>query len=224
MSNTLKSTKMKKIFSVLIALFLVSGIVAPVAGQVTTKEARKALKMKAPREVKREARNYKKNGYYVAVGASTLERQLTTAWMREVEVDEQGFPKYIVATGRSVGETQIAAKLQATETAKLELAGTLATNVAALIENNIANAQLNQEEAASVTKTVAAAKNIIAQEIGRIITIVELYKDINKNIEANVRIAYNSEMAMEMAKKVVRQQLEEETKILQEKLEKLMKF
>jgi hypothetical protein len=31
-------------------------------------------------------------------------------------------------------------------------------------------------------------------------------------------------MAMEMTKRVVRQQLEEETKILQEKLEKLMKF
>ena len=104
------------------------------------------------------------------------------------------------------------------------MAGTLATNIAALIENNIANAQLNQEEAASVTKTVAAAKNMIAQEIGRIITLVEMYKDINKNIEANVRIAYNSEMAMEAAKKVVRKQLEEETNILQGKLEKLMKF
>lgn len=160
----------------------------------------------------------------MAIGAPSLGRQLTTAWMREVETDEQGYPKYVVATGRSVGETQIAAKLQATEAAKLELAGTLATNVAALIENNFANVGLNTEEAASVTKTVAAAKNIIAQEIGRIITIVEVYKDINKNIEANVRIAYNSEMAMEMTKKVVRQQLEEETNILKEKLENLMKF
>jgi len=175
-------------------------------------------------EVKRSAKDYEKDGYYVAVGAPSIERQLTNGLLKEQEVDETGFPKYIVATGRSVGESQIAAKLQATETAKLELAGTLATNIAALIENNIANAQLNQEEAASVTKTVAAAKNMIAQEIGRIITLVEMYKDINKNIEANVRIAYNSEMAMEAAKKVVRKQLEAETNILQGKLEKLMKF
>ncbi|HOY96013.1 MAG TPA: hypothetical protein PK509_09765 [Catalimonadaceae bacterium] len=215
---------MKKILTTVFVCALFLGIAASVNGQVTTKTARKALKMKAPREVRQQARDYEKEGYYVAIGAPSLERQLTTAWMREVETDEQGYPKYVVATGRSVAETQIAAKLQATEAAKLELAGTLATNVAALIENNIANAQLNMEEAASVTKVVAAAKNIIAQEIGRIITIVELYKDINKNIEANVRIAYNSEMAMEMTKRVVRQQLEEETKILQEKLEKLMKF
>lgn len=215
---------MKKILTTVFACILFLGIVVSSTGQVTTREAKKALKMNPPREVKKQAKEYEKDGYYVAIGAPSLGRQLTTAWMREVETDEQGFPKYVVATGRSVGETQIAAKLQATEAAKIELAGTLATNVAALIENNIANAQLNTEEAASVTKTVAAAKNIIAQEIGRIITIVELYKDINKNIEANVRIAYNSEMAMEMTKRVVRQQLEEETKILQEKLEKLMKF
>ena len=205
------------------ALFLMTCIF-PLSAQVTNKEMRAKLKFRPVGEIKRSAKDYTKDGYYVAVGAPSIERQLTNGLLKEQEVDETGFPKYIVATGRSVGETQIAAKLQATETAKLELAGTLATNVAALIENNIANAQLNQEEAASVTKTVAAAKNMIAQEIGRVITLVEMYKDINKNIEANVRIAYNSEMAMEAAKKVVRKQLEDETKLLQDKLDKLMKF
>lgn len=224
MLNKLNLTKMKRMFIALIACLMITGFMNPAAGQYTQREAKKALNTRTPKSVKQHVKEYEKEGYYVAVGASPLERQLTNAWMREIEQDEQGFPKYIVATGRSVGESQIAAKLQATEAAKLELAGTLATNVAALIENNFANAQLNAEEAASVTKTVGASKNIIAQEIGRIITIVELYKDINKNIEANVRIAYNSEMAMEMAKKVVRNQLEQETKILQEKLEKLMKF
>ena len=215
---------MKRVtITLLSALFLMSFII-PVSAQVTNKEMRAKLKFRPVGEIRRSAKDYEKDGYYVAVGAPSIERQLTNGLLKEQEVDETGFPKYIVATGRSVGETQIAAKLQATETAKLELAGTLATNVAALIENNIANAQLNQEEAASVTKTVAAAKNMIAQEIGRVITLVEMYKDINKNIEANVRIAYNSEMAMEAAKKVVRKQLEDETKLLQDKLDKLMKF
>ena len=195
-----------------------------VEAQMSSREVKKTLKMKSPREVKRQAKDYKKQGYYVAVGATSIERQLTNAWMREVETDDKGYPMYIIATGSSVGETQIASKLQATEAAKLELAGTIATSVAALIENNIANSQLNTEDAASVTKTVAASKNMIAQELGRIIPLVEMYKDINKNREANVRIAYNSEMAMEMAKRVIRKSLEEETEILQDKLEKLMKF
>lgn len=215
---------MKKVSIALVSVLFIALLINTVSAQVSNKEMRSKLKFRPVKEVKKDARSYANDGYYVAVGAPSIERQLTNGLLKEQEVDEQGFPKYIVATGRSVGETQIAAKLQATETAKLELAGTLATNVAALIENNIANAQLNQEEAASVTKTVAAAKNMIAQEIGRIITLVEMYKDIDKNIEANVRIAYNSEMAMEAAKKVIRKQLEEETKVLQDKLEKLMKF
>ena len=210
------------VFILLIAMMF--SMYNTVDAQMSSKEVRKTLKMKPPREVKRQAKDYEKQGYFEAVGALSIERQLTNAWMREVETDEKGYPKYIVATGSSVGETQIAAKLQATEAAKLELAGTIATNVAALIENNIANSQLNTEEAASVTKTVAASKNIIAQELGMVIPLVELYKNFNKNREANVRIAYNSEVAMEMAKRVIRKSLEDETNILQDKLEKLMKF
>jgi hypothetical protein len=114
--------------------------------------------------------------------------------------------------------------LQANETAKLDLAGQIATSVAALIENNIANSQLNTEEAASVTKTVAASKSIIAQKLSRVLPVVEMYRNIGQNMEANVRIAYSQEMAMEQAKEVIRKSLEEETEILQDKLEKLMKF
>ena len=203
---------------------LLFSVLNPVEAQMSNREMRKTLKMRAPREVRKQAKSYEKDGYYVAIGALSIERQLVNSWLKEIETEENGFPKYIIATGSSVGETQIASKLQATEAAKLELAGTLATNVAALIENNIANSQLNTEDAASVTKTVAASKNIIAQELGRIITLVEMYKNIGKNIESNVRIAYNNEMAMEMAKKVIRKSLEEETEILQDKLEKLMNF
>lgn len=195
-----------------------------VYSQVSNREMRKTLNMKPPREVRIEARNYEKQGYTVAVGAPILRRQLVNAWMKEVEIDENDYPKYIVATGNSVGETQIAAKLQATEAAKLDLVGQVSSNIAALIENNIANSQLNTEEAASVTKTIAASKNIIAQELGRVLPLVELYRNIGKNKEVNVRIGYNSDMAMEVAKKVIRKSLEEETEILQEKLEQLMKF
>jgi hypothetical protein len=93
-----------------------------------------------------------------------------------------------------------------------------------LIENSIANQQLNNEEAASITKTVAASKNLIAQELGRVLPLVEMYKKIGTNVEANVRLAYNLDTAYEVAKKVIRKSLEEETKIAHEKLESLMNF
>jgi len=188
------------------------------------KAADKEMKRNAYSKARKEARRFKRKGWYVAPGALPMDKQIEKAWQLQYKLDEDGYPLYIVATGNSVAETQSAAKLQATELAKLELAGLVQTNVAALIENSIANNQLNNEDAASVTKTVAASKNIIAQEIGRVIFLFEIYKKIDKNIESSVRVGYNNEMAKEAAKKVIRKQLEEQTEILHEKLDKLMDF
>jgi hypothetical protein len=194
-------------------------------GQQDTKKLKKEIKTKAVKEARKEAKSFKKKGYNVAPGALPMEKQIESAWMRQYETDEDGYPLYIVASGNSVANTTAAAKLQATELAKLELAGSISTQVAALIESSVANQQLNAEEAASVTKTVAAAKNIIAQELGRTIPLFEIYKTLpNKNIETNVRIAYNSKKANEIAKRAITKKLEEETDIAHDKLEKLMKW
>jgi hypothetical protein len=213
---------MKKVIIAVFALVLVFGF--KVSNAQSNKELKKEIKDKAVREARKEAKSFKKDGYYVAPGALPMAKQIEKAWMKQYEDDESGFPMYIVASGNSVAETQAAAKIQATELAKLELAGTISTQVAALIENSVANQQLNNEDAASVTKTIAASKSIIAQELGRIITLFEIYRKVDKNIETNVRIAYNSEMAKEAVKKVVRKKLEDETEIAHDKLEKLMNF
>ena len=215
---------MKKIILSITILFAVS-LFMPVMAQQTDKEAGKALNKKAMKKARKEAKHLKKDGFFVPPGALPMDIQIENAWKKQMMMDEDGYPKYIVATGNSVAESQTAAKLQATETAKLELAGTISTNVAALIESNIANQQLSTEDAASVTKTVAAAKSIIAQELGRVIPLVELYKKIGKsNIEADVRLAYDTQTAYDMAKKAIRKSLEEETELLQDKLDKLMGF
>jgi len=215
---------MKKSLLIIVLSIIASFAFQDISAQYSTKEVKQTLNMKPPKEIRKQAKEYEKQGYMQAVGALSIERQLTNAWMKEVETDDKGFPKYLFAGSTAVGETQIAAKLQANETAKLELAGQIATNVAALIENNIANSQLNTEEAASVTKTVAASKSIIAQQLSRVVPVVEMCRNIGVNMEANVRIAYSQEMAMEQAKEVVRKSLEEETNILQDKLEQLMDF
>jgi len=189
------------------------------------KAGKKEIKKKAVKEARKEAKGFKKDDYHVSPGALPMEKQIETAWIRQYEIDDDGFPLYIVASGNSVANTQSAAKLQATELAKLELAGSISTQVAALIESSVANQQFNAEEAASVTKTVAAAKNIIAQELGRTIPLFEIYRTLkNKNVEVFVRMAYNSEKAMEVAQRAISKKLEEDTDIAQDKLEKLMKW
>ncbi|RLD76179.1 MAG: hypothetical protein DRJ15_15825 [Bacteroidetes bacterium] len=213
-----------KTSKIILALTMVFFIGTIAMAQQTDKELKKEIGKKAEKKARKEAKKLKKQGYYVAPGALPMDKQLEKAWMKQYEEDDKGYPEYFVATGISVGETQAAAKLQANEVAKLELAGQISSNIAALIENSIANQQLNNEDAASVTKTVAASKNLIAQELGRVLTLVEFYKDIDKNIEANVRLGYSYEMAMEAGKNVIRKSLEEETELAHEQLEELMNW
>ena len=215
---------MKTTVKFLLAIAILFSAANVLMAQQTDKELKKDVSARAIRSARVEAKKYKRAGYYVAPGALLLDKQLERAWLRQYETNDKNEAKYIMATGNSVAESQTAGKLQAMETAKLEIAGQINTQIAALIENSIANQQLNTEEAASVTKTVAASKNLIAQEIGQVLPMVEMYKKIGKNIEVNVRLAYNMATAFDVAKKVIRKSLEEETKIAHEKLEGLMKF
>jgi hypothetical protein len=215
---------MKTTFKLILAVIIMFFATNVITAQQSEKQLKKGISSKAMKSARMEAKKYKKDGYYVAPGALLLDKQLQNAWMKAYETNSKNEPKYIMATGNSVAESQTAAKLQATETAKLELAGQISTQIGALIENSIANQQLNNEDAASVTKTVAASKNLIAQEIGKILPVLEMYKKIGKNVEADVRLAYDVETAFDIAKKVIRRSLEEETKIAHEKLEKLMNF
>lgn len=209
----------------MLALICSIAAYAPAEAQINKKPLKKEIKKKAVKEARKEAKKYSKQGYTTAPGALPMAKQIETAWMRQYETDEEGFPLYIVASGNSVANTQSAAKLQATELAKLELAGSISTQVGALIENSISNQQLNAEEAASVTKTVAASKNIIAQELGRSLPLFEIYRTLkNKNVEVTVRMAYNTKKAMEVARKTLSEKLESETSLAHEKLEKLLNF
>jgi len=122
----------------------------------------------------------------------------------------------------SVGGNYDAAKMQALELAKQNLAGQLQTEITALIENTVANQQMDAGKAASITKTVAASKNLITQSLGRIIPVTEVYRDSKQDKEVLVRIAYNSEMAKQTALKVVKQELEKKGEDLHEQLDKVM--
>jgi len=200
-------------------------VVADAMAQTTSKDSKKDLNKKSMKMARKEAKKKTKDGYFVAPGALPMDKQLEKAFIKQNMEDDKGYPKYIVASGNSVAGTQTAAKIQAMETAKLTLAGTISTDVAALIENNIANEQLTREEAATVTRTVAASKNIIAQELGRVIPLTEMYKNIGSdNIQCDLQIAYDSKTAMDMAKKVIREQLSDKSDELQDNLDKLMKF
>lgn len=181
------------------------------------------LNEKATKAARKEAKKLAKEGWTSAPGALPIEKQLDKSYLMQMEYDDNMYPKYLMGEAMSVGENYDGAKMQALELAKQNLAGQIQTEVMALIENNVANNQLGAEEAATVTKSVMEAQNLISQSIGRTITVVELYRTLNnKNKEVLVRIAYNGEMAKAAAKKAMREELEQKGNDLHEKLDSLL--
>lgn len=191
------------------------------------KEIKKASKAelgeKATKTARKAAKRLAKEGWTTTPGALPLEKQLDKSYLMQMEYDENMFPKYLMGEAMSIGENYDAARLQAMELAKQSLAGQIQTEVTALIENTVSNKQLAAEEAASVTQIISAGKNLISQSIGRVLTVVEMYRVLgNKNKEVSLRIAYNAEMAKQAAKKAVRQELEKKGNDLHKKLDELL--
>jgi len=210
---------MKKLFLIILSC-LITGIVTP---QQTTNDLRKDLKDKAIKEARKESRKMGKEGWTVAPGSIPLSKVLENTWMKQVAVEENGNVRYIYADGNAVAETKTAAEMQAIEVGKLQLAGLIQTNMSSLISANIGNAQLSTQEAASVTEIVQSAKNIIAMELGYVDPSFKLFKDIGEDkVEVQVRLFYDTRQSLDIAKKVVRQELKDKLKLNEDKLEKLM--
>lgn len=187
------------------------------------KLAKSDLKEKASKSARKEAKKLQKEGWTIAPGALSIDKQLDKSYLMQMEYDDNMFPKYLMGEAMSIGENYDAAKMQALELAKQNLAGQIQTEVTALIENTVANKQLQAEEAASVVQSISAGKNLISQSIGQVITVMEVYRSVkNKNKEVLLRIAYNAAMAKQAAKKAVREELEKKGGELHQKLDNLL--
>lgn len=179
---------------------------------------------KASKDARKEAKEFERAGWIITPGKLPLERQFDRAYEMQYQTDDMGFPKFLMGEANTPGQTYDAAKFQALELAKLNLAGQLQTEVTALIDNSIANKQLSDEEAESITETVAASKNMIAQSIGRVIPVVECYRKEKKGVVVYVRIAYNMEMAKKAASAAMREELEKKSDKLHGQLDKILGF
>ena len=194
--------------------------------QLIRKMSKKELNEKATKAARKEAKKLAKQGWRVSPGALPLEKQLDRSYLMQSEFDENLFPKYITAEAQSIGENYDAAKISANSLAITNLASQIQTEVTALVEQTVANKQLEANEAASIVETVMSAKNLISQSIGRTIPVVECYREVQKggNKEVLVRLAYNGEMAKAAAKKAVKDELEKKGANLHQQLDKVLGF
>lgn len=225
---------MKKIMMVAMALIVTCGLAFADKNeqkelnkerQEIRKLAKSELKAKVDKNTKKEAKRLAKEGWEVKPGALPIEKQLERSYLMQYEYDDNNYPKYVMGEASSIGENYDAAKTAAMSLAITNLAGQIQTEVSALIENTVGNKQLAPEDAASISETVMASKNSIAQSIGRVIPVTEMYRRVkNKNYEVLVRIAYNGEMAKQATKNAVREELEKKGMDLHAQLDKVLGF
>lgn len=188
-----------------------------------SKASKSQLNEKASKVARKEAKKMKKEGWQTTPGTLPIDKQIDKSYMMQYEYDEDMYPKYIMGEAMSIGGNYDAAKMQALELAKQNLAGQIQTEVTALIENTVANEQLQGEQAESITRSVLASKNLISQSLGRTIPVVEVYRTLpNKNKEVFVRISYSGDAAKKVAKEAIRKDLEKRGDNLHNKLDELL--
>ena len=205
----MKTTKL--IVSIFTAVMMMIAAV-DASAQVASKQQRKqiqkhekvlnkAMKKKAIKAARKEAKSLKKQGYMTLLGQLPLDKQLENSWQASYELDVQGYPYYIMSTQKATAANYTAAQLQAMNAAKTDIAGQIETRINQVIETKVASNEFARNEANSLTSFVATSKNIISNTFGRVIKLVEIYREPKRTkvVEVQVTLAYNAEIATKEA-------------------------
>ena len=212
--------KTMKFLAVLALLSFSMNTMAQNAMQQKVKENNAALKAKASKEARKEANRLKKEGWTVIPGGLPLEKQVERVWMFQEEYDDDMKHKYVLGNNTSTAENVAAGQIQATELARMDLAGQIGSESTGIVENMIANKMLADDQAASITTTLLENKSIFSQKLGRVepvMMIMRVNKN-NNNKEVRVVLVAKASSIKEIAKEAVRNELEKQNKELSEEL------
>lgn len=210
--------------SLLITLCLLSfSLVTSVEAQSSASKKPKYTPANIIKDVKKEAKKYTKEGYKVMPGNLPIEQQLNAAFIKQQEVDKEGLPVWIVANGSSTAQTQAVAENSAIEIAKINLVGLIETNMRSAIEADLGNNQIDNETAASITKTLSVSSNKVFKKLGLVKPLFNVYRAVgDKNTEVQVLIGYNYEYVKRQILEEMKLDLEKSSENVREKNDKFL--
>lgn len=223
---------MKAIKSVLNVMAIVAMVmcVNPAFAQNSAKERRQAertvreqikeLYQKPDKMVKKEAKRLMKEGWKTM--DLPIEKQLERMYEKIVLTDEEGMPKYIYVTTQATGGSFSAAQSAADNIAKIRISSNIASSITSLTDVALANNEITPSQAASLTKVVENAKNLVSQKLGRTIPAVSLYKQDRNGYEIRYTVLYDMRSAMDMMKQTVLEDLKEDSEMNRAQLEAIL--
>ena len=185
-----------KYFATLLMLFTLS---VNMNAQALTKAQEKAIK--------KQVKEFQKDGWKIKPGSLSLADQITRSNQAQWEQDADGYDKWIIGEGSSIGTIYDAARTQALTVAQGEISRRLKTDMTSQIEQNLANEQFAQAEAESIAQTIVTAMGkSIDQKINRPRNLIECYRELpNGNVEVLIRAAVSSETLNSLAKASIEQ-------------------
>lgn len=189
-----------------VSLFLGMVLMAAVVMIATPASAQSRQQSK---DAKKEAKRLEKEGFKTM--SIPIMRQLEDFYTRMAERNDDGTPKYLMATERATGNSYSAAQMEAVNVAKVRLAGQVQTTVMSQAKIDLANASLSAEEAASITKALEKSTLMVAQKLSRVIIAEEYYRVLdNKNYEVVVVMLYDCKAVREQVLADARAELQKE--------------
>jgi len=180
------------------------------------------LRQKAMRTARKEANTYSRQGYRVFMGNLPMAKQIENAWMQAIDLNEQGYPEYIVGNAQVTSGSATAAKSQALHAAKVEIASLTSSMIASLVESSVVNNEITTVEAQTLNKYLMATKELVVADLGQVQKVLEIYRELpNKNIQVTMRVSYSSSLALQAARQRLQREMEAETQVLHQKLDRI---
>lgn len=142
------------------------------------------------KSLKQEVKRLKKEGWQVAIGSLPLEDQLRKAIKMQREENSSHQQRYVFGNAISAGSFYDAAKMQATELSKVDLAGKISSELTSAVNYMLSNGQISQKDAESGSKVILEGKSSFKQRLYNIQPVVEVYRTRNDgSVEVQIRLA-----------------------------------
>lgn len=138
-------------------------------------------------------------GFRVSAGRLPLVEQLAESWRYQREREAGGDIRNFVVSAKAKANNYGAARLQAENLAKVQLAGLMETRVAQLVTNRMETVGGNTE-----MSLVTSSKNLVTTRLANLYPLMDLYRDLpNGEVEVQLTIGCDRRWASEIAWAVI---------------------
>ena len=212
---------MKRMISMMIAAMIAATSFAQSAAELAKQQAelnaihRKMLNAKPTKDAKKQAKEFKKEGWTVMAGDPSIEQQITRAQFHgeELMTDENGAvtQRFLMQSGQATSGSYNAGYAAARASAQTELAALLKTRIVAAMQQKLDNAQNSSISATTIDKFNERSRSIVDETLTNSIRVLSIYRRLpNNNFEVQVRLAFDKKELMARIKRNMQKELESE--------------